>query len=470
MIEEVIENVKEIDENNDLFGTYIKAKSILDFIELKENEKLLSENNLIAIYGEWGIGKSCLMKTIQENLDKERYDTCWFDTWKYEHDSNLAYSLLKFIDNGNFIKKLEKSTTIGLKTVFGLMKSFASGIQINTKATSLNLNDMITHAQKEDEEIEEYIRNEECLWEKVNKFEKKFSKIKPKNNKKIVVFLDDLDRCESENIITLISSIKLLLSLNKNIIFIIGIDKKAVTLALKNKYNNDCNKADEYLEKIFPLNFEITSKIQNDNLLNYIEKVMDLEKKRAQFVLDFFNEINFNNSRHLKKVLRKYYLMKNYLKTKIDLNNDFCIVLVLYMIILNTFYVDEYRILLEKNKEKNYNEIHLEKFDSNTGQIISRPFLKYFKLIEVEEKNLYSFIMRFSSSKYIKSSMKCLGTNSEGVYIDYSDWKNNFQENICSKFIDFILDNIECLEFLIVNKEIDKDKLYSYICLIDDIM
>lgn len=78
--------------------------------------------------------------------------------------------------------------------------------------------------------------------------------------------------------------------------------------------------------------------------------------------------------------------------------------------------------------------------------------------------------MRFSSSKYIKSSMKFLGTNSEGVYIDYSDWKNNFQENICSKFIDFILDNIECLEFLIVNKEIDKDKLYSYICLIDDIM
>ena len=258
--------------------------------------------------------------------------------------------------------------------------------------------------------------------------------------------------------------------LNKNIIFIIEIDKKAVTLALKNKYNNDCNKADEYLEKIFPLNFEITSKIQNDNLLNYIEKVMDLDNKRAKFVLDFFNEINFNNSRHLKKVLRKYYLMKNYLKTKIDLNNDFCIVLVLYMIILNTFYEDEYRILLEKNKEKNYNEIHLEKFDSNTGQIISRPFLKYFKLIEVEEKNLYSFIMRFSSSKYIKSSMKCLGTNSEGVYIDYSDWKNNFQENICSKFIDFILDNIECLEFLIVNKEIDKDKLYSYICLIDDIM
>ena len=50
------------------------------------------------------------------------------------------------------------------------MKSFASGIQINTKATSLNLNDMITCAQEEDKKIEEYIRNEDCLWEKVNKF------------------------------------------------------------------------------------------------------------------------------------------------------------------------------------------------------------------------------------------------------------------------------------------------------------
>ena len=470
MIEEVIENVKEIDENNDLFGTYAKAKSILGFIELDENEKLLSENNLIAIYGEWGIGKSSLMRTIQENLDKDKYDTCWFDTWKYEHDSNLAYSLLKFIDDGNFIGKLEKNTTIGLKTVFGLMKSFASGIQINTGIIDLNFNDMITQAQENDEKIENYIKNEECLWEKVQKFETVFSKIKPKHNKKIIVFLDDLDRCESENIIILISSIKLLLSLNKNIIFIIGIDKKAVTLALKNKYNNDCNKADEYLEKIFPLTFEISSKIQNDNLLNHIEKIMDLDKKLAKFVLDFFNEINFNNSRHLKKVLRKYYLMKNYLKTKIDLNNDFCIVLVLYMILLNTFYEDEYRILLEKNKEKIYNEIHLEQIDSKTGHIISYPFLKYSKFIEVENKNFYNFIMRFSSAKYIKSSMKYSFTLSEDIYIDYSDWQNNFQESICSKFIDFILDNIECLNLFIVDKEIDKDKLYSYINVIDDIM
>ena len=161
--------------------------------------------------------------------------------------------------------------------------------------------------------------------------------------------------------------------------------------------------------------------------------------------------------------------MKNYLKTKIDLNNDFCIVLVLYMIILNTFYEDEYRVLLEKNKEKIYNQIVLN-WKSRDGSSHSCSFLKYTKVVKKNKTDIFDFVVRFSSFNYSSNNINCMGSMDSSVYIDYSDWKNNFQENICSKFIDFILDNIECLEFLIVNKAIDKDKLYSYICLIDDIM
>ena len=96
-MEELIEEVKEINEENDIFGTYQKAKSICEFIELERNQELLSNNNLIAIYGAWGTGKSCLMKTIYNKLNKDKFDTLWFDTWKYEKDENLAYSLFKYI-------------------------------------------------------------------------------------------------------------------------------------------------------------------------------------------------------------------------------------------------------------------------------------------------------------------------------------------------------------------------------------
>lgn len=74
-----------------------------------------------------------------------------------------------------------------------------------------------------------------------------------------------------------------MLSINDNIIFIIGIDKKAVTLALQNKYNNDYNKADEYLEKIFPVNFELSNNIQTQNFLKYISKITDLSIDDSNF-------------------------------------------------------------------------------------------------------------------------------------------------------------------------------------------
>jgi len=69
----LIEEVKEIDKNNDMFGTYKKAKSICEFLELDSNKEILEKNNLIAIYEAWGTGKSCLMKTIYSKLDCNKF-------------------------------------------------------------------------------------------------------------------------------------------------------------------------------------------------------------------------------------------------------------------------------------------------------------------------------------------------------------------------------------------------------------
>ena len=245
MLNELIEDVKEINSENDIFGTYQKALTITEFIELEENEKLLSENNLIAIYGEWGTGKSCLMKTIANKLNNQKYDISRFDTWKYEHDDNLAYSLFKFIGQDRFLEE-QKIKSI-LSSAYGIFKSLTNGIELNYGPLNFKPGEVINKAVEAGQEMSKNVKDQKCLWEKINEFEHAFASITFDNNKKLIVFLDDLDRCESENIITLISAIKLLLSINKNIIFIIGLDKKAVTLALRNKYNNDFNKTKYYI-------------------------------------------------------------------------------------------------------------------------------------------------------------------------------------------------------------------------------
>ena len=57
----------------------------------------------MGIYGEWGIGKTTLMKAIEANLNKGFLSknespilTIWFNAWKFERDQNsITHSFMK---------------------------------------------------------------------------------------------------------------------------------------------------------------------------------------------------------------------------------------------------------------------------------------------------------------------------------------------------------------------------------------
>lgn len=473
-MKELIEEVKEINENNDIFGTYPKAKSICEFIELKENEELLSKNNLIAIYGEWGIGKSCLMQTIYKELDKNKFESIWFDTWKYEKDENLAYSLFKFIGKDRFWNKFLSAGDSVLDNAYGIFKSLAKGIEINLGVLNFKPGDALDEAENRDKQIIDKVENKKCLWEKVNEFEELFKDINF-SNKKLVVFLDDLDRCESENIVTLLSAIKLMLSINKNIIFIIGIDKKAVTLALQNKYNNDYNKADEYLEKIFPINFELSNYIHSQNFKKYISEITDLDIDDVNIVIDFLYKIQFNNARHIKKALRKYCLIKKYIESKnIDIKNKYIVVLVLYTIILNIFYNDEYKEMMKEDKEKIYKKILLISHNKN-GFREEGKFDTYEKVCNINYTNnknyeIYKLLVRFSSYKISNFDLNCMKTMDRQAYIEYYNWIGLFENNICNDFIEFILNDTKFIDNFVKERQVDDEKIYNYLKVIDNIL
>ncbi len=472
----LIEEINEISEGNDLFGTYPKSKCICDFLELDSNKEILTKNNLIAIYGRWGSGKSCLMKTICNNINKDKFDVVWFDTWKYEKDDNLAYSLFKYIGKDNFWDKLvEKSDDI-VKTSYGIFKSLAKGVEINLGVLSLKPGEALDEAEKQGDLLDNEVSDKKCLWENIKEFEDAFKDIKIKTDKRLIVFLDDLDRCESHNIITLISSIKLLLSINPNIIFVIGIDREAITLALKNTYNNDYNKADEYLEKIFPISFELNNSTQNSNFLKYISEITGLEEESAKLIVYFFEAIHFTNARHIKKVLRKYYFMKNYLMTRgIDLNDNRNVLLVLYIIILNIYYSAEYTYLIRRDKAKIYENFILYNYDRNGG-IVQGQYVAYNKRCDMEYQNgeqydILKFLERFSSYKIIKNEIKCSMYMTKDAIINLDTWLKAFNpDNICNEFISFIINNSYNYKNLFTENEYDDNIVINLIEIINDII
>lgn len=90
---------------------YQKAMVLKRYLENETFQNI--DNNLIALYGEWGSGKSTVFKTLKAELEKEpeKYTPLIFEAWKYEKDKNLPLSLYEFIldkiiNNGDAFKKV----------------------------------------------------------------------------------------------------------------------------------------------------------------------------------------------------------------------------------------------------------------------------------------------------------------------------------------------------------------------------
>ena len=94
---QINKSLSELTEETDLFGTYDKMQFIKTFLEEEADSEYIKENNMIALYGSWGSGKTTLIQTLKKELDKKKCKSIVFYAWKYEKDQNLAFSLYELL-------------------------------------------------------------------------------------------------------------------------------------------------------------------------------------------------------------------------------------------------------------------------------------------------------------------------------------------------------------------------------------
>ena len=206
-------------EENDKFNLLPKIKTIKTFID-DNFESFLKYEKMIAIYGDWGSGKSSLFKTLSDStnpdykLNNSIFSVMAFKTWEYESDPNLAFSLFEFIAD-NIEEDWKKNV---LENGKKLGEEIYEGIKGFAKATTFNIG-LITIDSSKIIEGQECLAkkriDEESFYKKRKKFKDAFNKLI--GDKKIIVFIDELDRCENENILSLLSAIKLFFCLGDNI-------------------------------------------------------------------------------------------------------------------------------------------------------------------------------------------------------------------------------------------------------------
>lgn len=251
-----------------------------DFISLSKTISNLIRNSTphftIGIYGEWGTGKTTLMKSIEANLHStDSYEggqkilPIWFNAWKYEREDSLAtVSLLKTV--GYAMAGHQRFDTLS-KTIF-------KGLTIVSKDMMQQIAMQVVSKQNtiDDEEIDQkmdYLNKlyrDSVYYEGLDKIKAEMRSIREKDTEcRVVIFIDDLDRCSPNKALEVLESIKLFLDL-EGFVFVIGLSHKTVTQLITRAYETTGIKGEDYIKKIIQIPIKIPS-WSKESIIDLIE-------------------------------------------------------------------------------------------------------------------------------------------------------------------------------------------------------
>jgi predicted KAP-like P-loop ATPase len=253
---------------------------LLDFDYLVDVTKNIILNDdltpsTIGIYGDWGSGKSSLMDMVMGGLSKDKEILCLkFNGWLFEGYEDAKTALIgtildeinkkltlsskakrilkRLYDNINFFKLSSKAIKYGLD--FFLTGGILTATDITSEAIQKAL--ASKGAQIEEKEIENILKafKGKDIRKNIKSFHNDFASLLEQTNiKRLVVFIDELDRCRHETILETLEAIRLFL-FAKGTSFVIGADERQIRYAVQMKYpdveGNQIDIGKEYLEKL----------------------------------------------------------------------------------------------------------------------------------------------------------------------------------------------------------------------------
>ena len=265
---------------------YLNFGYIVDLIvEIAMNRELTPST--IGLYGDWGSGKSSLMKLAQDRIEgiskakKKKVDDTpktlciEFNGWLFEGyedtKTSLCGTILDKLDDAqrfgpevankakDLIKKIDFKKLIGKGVKFGMDYLLTGGIGALTDLTLSSILNSLKDKSgsietKDIEDVLAKFKTEEKTRTEIKKFRDDFKQLLEDSKvENVIVFIDELDRCSPDTILDLFEAMRLFLFVD-GMSFIIGADERLIQYAIKTKYKevpgNNLDIGKEYLEKV----------------------------------------------------------------------------------------------------------------------------------------------------------------------------------------------------------------------------
>lgn len=228
---------------------------------------------VISVKGEWGSGKSVFLRRLRHDLEgaSTRIPVVHVDAWKSDHYEDPIYALISAVDarldahRADSASKLDNATRISrelfesaAKVVAPLMKVAGAAIDMTTGGAASHLigglgdlGEALLAAN--DEKTDAQARFTKALTEARDELLGRETEPVPRPlaEKKIVIVIDELDRCRPDYAIKLLERVKHFFEI-PGIVFVIAVDGKNLHHAVNTLYG-PAVESEVYLRKFFDI-------------------------------------------------------------------------------------------------------------------------------------------------------------------------------------------------------------------------
>ena len=293
----------------------------------------------VGIFGGWGSGKTTLMKAIRAALPADSVVSVDFNAWRFEREPQLLIPLLDTIraalvrwsephdlptrqkvrSIATRVGRVVRALATGLSAEVGLPGAVTVSYDVGTAL------DALSPAAEPDIAQSLYV----AAFAELNRV---FDELSAGGVERVVVFVDDLDRCLPENALDVLESMKLFFDL-PGFVFVVGLDEEVVERAIRSKFSGmddlagevlgssasqaSQRLAREYVKKIFQLPYSLP-KIMPEELNALVESMYDrAAPDRSKFdllrnrVLPYLRYVAVDqrvNPREVKRFINAYTL------------------------------------------------------------------------------------------------------------------------------------------------------------------
>ena len=236
----------------------------------------------VCVHGDYGTGKTWLMKMWKKLLEKQDQRVIYVDMWEEELHGNpllsLGHSILDLLGEDSTITKLKNKkekiieridlTSSSLSTIMSLLSTLLSGLPIA----------MHTKPKSRDN----YLDSKKIFTTLKSRIE---DKIKEQNKSPLFILVDELDRTKPPFALETLEIAKHLFSI-PGIVFVFSVHKKQLIDSIKHGYGN-MRDPEGYFRRFFKVQIEIPKidyKKFNQNLHNMTLKLLEKKGKNRSSI------------------------------------------------------------------------------------------------------------------------------------------------------------------------------------------